>query len=605
MKQLHIAKNLSLPLDAVTQKIAILGMSGSGKSYAMTKLAEQMLDAQAQVIILDPKGEAWGLRLLKDGKTPGYRIPVFGGEHADVPLNPDMGKRIADLLVRGPYSAILDVSEFISSEIARFGYDFATQFLHLKKQKPGAVSLMIDEAQDFIPQNPQPAAKREENYEPKMLHAFERLQKQGRSKGIGMVIAGQRPQEINKKVLNLSELWITFQLTGLQERTTTVKIIGEKDREIAAAIEEQLPRLEQGRAYFWSPVWLKTSGVYHVLEKKTFDSSATPEVGARQVVPRELSPVEIDELTASLRDVIEEAEKSDPKKQEARLARSAQELRESERERERLQKELNRAQARTVTKEVEVPVIKPAELKRFESSIEKLKRIIDDSTKVEEILSDFFDKFVEARAGVLKEAGQLSELVARAAAPQPAPPAPATAPAPRPQVPTAQPARRTAPSAPDSADGLSPTAQAFLDVLNQYEKRDRVQLALLAGYSPTSGGVYKALAQLRAQSLAEGPESALRITPEGRLRAQPAVIRQGKELLDYWKSHQALTPTAAAFLQALYDAHPRSLSREELAEQCGYSPTSGGVYKALALLRRLELASGQESALSISEEFFA
>lgn len=37
---LKIAKNLDLPLDAVTNKIAILGMSGSGKSYTKSLQAE-------------------------------------------------------------------------------------------------------------------------------------------------------------------------------------------------------------------------------------------------------------------------------------------------------------------------------------------------------------------------------------------------------------------------------------------------------------------------------------------------------------------------------------------------------------------------------------
>jgi uncharacterized protein len=82
--KLEISSELSLPIDAVTQKIAVLGMTGSGKSYCMTKLAEEMLDARAQVVILDPKGEAWGLRLLADGKSKGYPIPVFGGEHGEL-----------------------------------------------------------------------------------------------------------------------------------------------------------------------------------------------------------------------------------------------------------------------------------------------------------------------------------------------------------------------------------------------------------------------------------------------------------------------------------------------------------------------------------------
>src|SRR5690349_9651696 len=98
MKQLELASNLSLPLSAATQKIACLGMTGSGKSYLQTKIVEFFLDNDVQTVFLDPKGEAWGLRLMIDGKTPAFSIPVFGGEHGDFKLNYTMGKHMADLL---------------------------------------------------------------------------------------------------------------------------------------------------------------------------------------------------------------------------------------------------------------------------------------------------------------------------------------------------------------------------------------------------------------------------------------------------------------------------------------------------------------------------
>jgi hypothetical protein len=63
MKTLRISDTLALPLDgasgspgAVTQKYSFLGRTGSGKTYAATKLAELMLEARAQVVALDPVG---------------------------------------------------------------------------------------------------------------------------------------------------------------------------------------------------------------------------------------------------------------------------------------------------------------------------------------------------------------------------------------------------------------------------------------------------------------------------------------------------------------------------------------------------------------------
>jgi hypothetical protein len=40
----------------------------------------------------DPRGSAWwGLRASADGAAPGYRVVVFGGRHADVPITAEMG----------------------------------------------------------------------------------------------------------------------------------------------------------------------------------------------------------------------------------------------------------------------------------------------------------------------------------------------------------------------------------------------------------------------------------------------------------------------------------------------------------------------------------
>ncbi len=595
MKQLQIAKNLSLPLDAVTQKIAVLGMTGSGKSYCMTKLAEMMLDARAQVVILDPKGEAWGLRLMADGKTPAYSIPVFGGDHGDIPLKPDMGRRIADLLVDGDYSAVLDVSEFISSELARFGYDFATRLFERKKRQPGAMSLMIDEAQDFIPQNPSTGAG---SYEPKMLAAFERVGKQLRSKGVGMVLCGQRPQEINKKVLNMCECWFAFQMTGLQERDTMEKLIKDADREVASRLKELLPTLETGLAHIWSPRWLKVSDTFHILEKKTFDSSATPEVGARRVEPRKLSPVDVAAITEEMEDVIEEAEKRDPEKLLEQLARAGRLNKELERAKERLETELGKARAQAVTKQVAVPVIKPAELKRFESAIKKLESIIEDSSKVEKMLADFFEKFDAARWDVKNKAHQLSDALARAAAPPPVMPPPM--PPPHPSRRAAAPTRRAVDAPPprrtvEEGDGqLTGPEQRILDTLLSFESlgksnMKRSNLAAFVGYAATTKAFKNSLSSLNTRGLIEydGPGT-VALTGEGRPLASGSVVVPDRQALHKaW--FERLSGPEQTMLRLLIDVYPDPVTRTELAKAANYALTTKAFKNGLSHMRSLGL----------------
>src|SRR5262245_17774829 len=112
MTVLHLSADFSLPADAVTQKFAFLARSGAGKTYAATKLAEEMYAAHSQFVALDPVGVWYGLRLASDGRGPGLPIPVFGGEYGDLPLEPSAGALIADLIVDRGISVVLDVSSF-------------------------------------------------------------------------------------------------------------------------------------------------------------------------------------------------------------------------------------------------------------------------------------------------------------------------------------------------------------------------------------------------------------------------------------------------------------------------------------------------------------
>lgn len=58
---LKISKEIAFPIDAVTQTLAAIGRKGAGKTYLATMIAEQMLDADAQVVVIDPVGGLVGL----------------------------------------------------------------------------------------------------------------------------------------------------------------------------------------------------------------------------------------------------------------------------------------------------------------------------------------------------------------------------------------------------------------------------------------------------------------------------------------------------------------------------------------------------------------
>lgn len=302
MRKLRISKEISLPLDAVTQTIAAIGRKGAGKTYLASMLAEQMLDAQAQVIVIDPVGNWWGLRVDADGKSKGKEIFVIGGDHGDIPLVPEAGARIARLLAEKNVSAILDVSGFRIGEHKRFAADFAEEFFHLKKTHRTPVHIFIEEAQKLIPQRVGPD-------EARMVGAFEQIVRLGRNYGIGATLITQRPQSVNKEVLSQVECLCVLQVTGPHERKALEEWVQEAgaDRKLVG----ELPGLSRGEGYVWSPAWLRIYARVHFSKKTTFDASATPEVG-KATRAASISAVDVAALREDMAEVVAQAEKDDP-----------------------------------------------------------------------------------------------------------------------------------------------------------------------------------------------------------------------------------------------------------------------------------------------------
>lgn len=77
----------SFPLSQdsmLEDRLAIVGTAGSGKTYTAGLLVERILDDGHRVIIVDPLGVWYGLRLKPDGETPSKFNPViFGGKPGD------------------------------------------------------------------------------------------------------------------------------------------------------------------------------------------------------------------------------------------------------------------------------------------------------------------------------------------------------------------------------------------------------------------------------------------------------------------------------------------------------------------------------------------
>jgi hypothetical protein len=574
-KLLHIAPGLALPLNAVTQKLAMLGRTGSGKTYGATKLAEEMYDAGAQIVALDPVGVWYGLRLASNGRDAGIAIPVFGGLHGDVPLEPSAGALIADLVVDRGISAICDVSQFEhDTDKARFGRDFASRFFYRKKSAPSAVHLFLEECQEFIPEKTQ---KGEEH----MLHAFTRLWKLGRNFGIGGTLISQRPQEVNKKALNLSECVFAFQLTGPHERKALKVWIDEKG--LDEDIDAILPKLHVGQARVWSPAWLKMSETVKIAEKRTFNASSTPEVGSRAKV-WELAPIDLEKIRVDMAATIEKAKATDPRE----LQKINSELR------AKIQK-LERFPLPAIPA-IDPIAINNAEMrgysKGYKSAVGNLRRevlnyIMEVPKRLDEILTG------AAAAEAQKQAST---------------PAPVHTPRPATPSPGQFQSRQTKPEHSSNGHGeikLVSGARRMLVALAQRRQglTDR-QLGLRAQVSVNGGSFDTYLSALRSAGLIDGPRSKLVITESGVSEAGDYILLpSGKDLLNHYLGELG-SGGASRMLRILADAYPDSLDARDLGERANVSVNGGSFDTYLSKLRTLELITGTRSALKASEELF-
>lgn len=304
-RKLHISSELSLPLDAATQTFAFIARKGAGKTYAAGKLAECLIDAGVQVVILDSVGNWWGLRLESDGKTAAYDIPVIGGLRGDIPLEATGGHLIADTIVETGRSAIIDVSQFSKHDRQRIATDLGERLWLKKKAERHSSPLfvIIEEAQLIVPQ-------RVDGSNARMVGIFEEIIRLGRNYGIGIGMISQRPQSVNKEVLNQTECLICLQVNGKQERIALRDWIAYHGAE--KSLVDELPSLPIGTAYVWSPQWLQILQKIKIGQKKTFDASATPKVGSQQV-RRDLKPLNLDDLKERMAATIERAKADDPR----------------------------------------------------------------------------------------------------------------------------------------------------------------------------------------------------------------------------------------------------------------------------------------------------
>lgn len=276
--------------DPLHQHVVIIGKTGSGKTYTAKGLVERLVEDGRRVCIIDPTGVWWGLRSSPDGTEPRYPVAVFGGDHGDMQIAESTGAVLAELIANKNLPAIIDLSEFLVGERTRFMTDFAE---HLYRHNRSPLHLIIDEADEFAPQNPLPESKR-------MSGSIDRIVRRGRVKGFRVMLITQRPAVLHKNVLTQANSMIALRLIAPQDRKAIEDWIkGQADVDQGKAVLSTLAKLKVGEGWVWSPE-------HGILDRRffpaitTYDSSRTPDDGEDLSAPVSLADVDLSAIEQSL-----------------------------------------------------------------------------------------------------------------------------------------------------------------------------------------------------------------------------------------------------------------------------------------------------------------
>lgn len=561
--------------DAIfDQHVILLGKTRSGKSSVARLCVEHLLDRGDAVCIVDPKGDWWGLKSSADGKSAGYPVVIFGGEHGDVPLNSRSGASVAELIATGNRSCVVDLGGWMPGDRTQLWIDFASTFFRLHR---GRHFLVLDEVHNLCPKG-----KVFDVNAGKMLHWSNRLASEGLGKGISLIAASQRPQKVHNDFLTSCETLIAMRVIHKADRDALGDWIDgcgdpDKGKEVISAVAQ----MKRGEAWVWSPEAEFGPKRIQFPMFETYDSFK-----ARSTAPAQLkgwADVNLDEVKKKLESVVKEAEANDPAKLKAKIAELQKQLRSAPAKTE--MKEIRVADPRAIDRAVREAVGKTAKdvasmqaaMKRQSKTLADIAMLAAKAAAVE------MPKIETPNIPPAFEA--LNEQ--RAAAPKLMPPFHA----------------HRARTEPSNGDGeLTPYQLDILRGLAKLEAMGRADVpfalaGVAAGKSAASSTFERYRSRLQSAGLVSYPKPGrLALTDEGR-KIAPAPQQPITEAELQQRCLSLLTPYQQDLVRALIAAYPLPISREQLGESSGKQASSSTFERYVSSLRTMEIIQYPSSRL--------
>ncbi len=238
--------------DIVTERTAVIGMSGSGKSHLVGVICEELAEKGLPFIIIDPEGEYFSL------KEKYETIWASNSKKADIPLRIEILDRLVEEALKRKARVIIDTSES-SDEFEIVSY-LLKKVYGMETEMRVPVTLIVEEADRFVPQSGGDS-----------IEALYEISRRGRKRGIGLIVVTQRPAMVDKNVLSQCNNQFIGKLRS-ENDLKAVKLFFSTNKE-----RNRLPELERGQFFVMGNI-SSTNKLIRVRERKTRDVGFTPSI---------------------------------------------------------------------------------------------------------------------------------------------------------------------------------------------------------------------------------------------------------------------------------------------------------------------------------------
>lgn len=545
-------------------KTAILGLPDSGKSYTAMKLAEELLELQVPIVVLDPVGIWHSLKIgrpAKKGKAhPGYKVVIAGGEHADIPLTVKTAPEIMKACMKANIPVVFDLYSVEMSEKATWikVLEAILKVLIYENKPYGQRHIFIEEAGEFAPQTMKP-----QHFT--VFSHIEKLTRMGRNMNLGATFINQRAEDLNKSILENCNITMLHNQTGrnslknIEHWLSINRIEDSKAEEIMTS----LPRLGQGHC--WVLQKQEIPKLIKVAERRTLHPNPEdPVIGTRTDKVQDVSSF------------VELLNKSLTAGKPPLPGKSPQTA---------LKQATTGAEMAIIAELRSEVAAQKKVISQYEA--EKQKMLATGANLISQV--DSLRKMLDGLISGPKVNGEL-----KAAAPPRLLPEKSVAAA-KPVV------SRHVTSKPGSA------ISRMLDAAKLYYPGSisRSRMAILSQMSASSGSFRTHIATLKREGLMVGAGDQFTLTADGAAQAGDMTIpTDPDELIEFWANILGSGGGAARIFRQVCKAYPNPIDRDTLADQAGMTSSSGSFRTYLATLKRNGLIEYHGATVCATKEIF-